>query len=210
MRVAGWKAWSITAGAIAGIAVFLSASAAPPRPQALQVATQELVLSLDQSQSKVHYAVDSTLHTVHGTFNLKSGTLRIDSATGKAAGEIIVYATSGDSENSSRDEKMHKVVLESQKYSEIVFRPTLIDGKLAIAGPSDVKLHGVFSLHGGDHDLVVPVHAEINGDHWKGTTKFQVPYIQWGLKDPSNFLLKVKPNVDIELELAGSLKTSRP
>jgi polyisoprenoid-binding protein YceI len=210
MRVTGWKAWSITAGAIAGIAVFLSASAAPPRRQAVQAAAQELVLSLDQSQSKVNYMVDSTLHTVHGTFNLKSGVLRIDPATGKAAGEIIVYATSGDSGNSSRDEKMHKTVLESAKYNEIVFRPTQVDGKLAVSGPCDVKLRGVFSLHGGDHDLVVPVHAEISGDHWRGTTTFEVPYIQWGLKDPSNFLLKVKPNVDIELELAGPLKTSRP
>ena len=210
MRVAGWKAWSITAGAIAGIAVFLSASAAPPRPQALQAPTPELVLSLDPSQSKVHYAVDSTLHTVHGTFNFKSGVVRIDPATGKAGGEIIVYATSGDSENSSRDEKMHKVVLESQKYSEIVFKPTLVDGKLAVFGPSDVKLRGFFSLHGSDHELVVPVHAEISGDHWQGSAKFQVPYIQWGLKDPSNFLLKVKPNVEIELELTGSLKNSRP
>jgi|SRR5208283_5670830 len=210
MRVTGWNAWSITAGAIAGIAVFLSASAAPPRPQALQAGTQELVLSLDQSQSKVHYAVDSTLHTVHGTFNLKSGILRIDPATGKAAGEIIVYATSGESGNSSRDEKMHKAVLESAKYSEIVFRPTLIDGKLALSGPSDVKVHGVFSLHGADHDLVVPVHAGIAGEHWTGSTKFQVPYIQWGLKDPSNFLLKVKPNVDVDLELAGSLQFTHP
>jgi polyisoprenoid-binding protein YceI len=209
MRVTGWKAWSITAGAIAGIAVFLSASAAPPR-QALQAPTQELLFSLDQSQSKVHYTVDSTLHTVHGTFNLKSGILRIDPATGKADGEIIVYATSGDSGNSSRDEKMHKAVLESAKYSEIVFKPTLMDGKPALSGTFDVKLHGVFSLHGGDHDLVVPVHAEITGDHWKGSAKFQVPYIQWGLKDPSNFLLKVKPNVDIDLELAGSLKSSQP
>jgi polyisoprenoid-binding protein YceI len=210
MRVTGWKAWSITAGAIAGIAVFLSASAAPPRQQALQAPTQELVLSLDQSQSKVHYTVDSTLHTVHGTFNLKSGILRIDPATGKADGEIIVYATSGDSGNSSRDGKMHKAVLESAKYSEIVFKPTLMDGKLALTGTSDVKLHGLFSLHGGDHDLVVPVHAEITGDHWNGSTKFQVPYVRWGLMDPSNFLLKVKPNVDIDLELAGSLKSSQP
>ena len=210
MRVTGWKAWSVTAGAIAGIAVFLSASAAPPRRQAVQTAAQELILSLDQSQSKVRYVVDSTLHTVHGTFNLKSGILRIDPATGKAAGEIIVYATSGDSGNSSRDEKMHKVVLESQKYSEVVFKPTLVDGRLALSGPFDVKLHGVFSLHGSDHDLVVPVHADITGDHWKGNTKFQVPYIQWGMKHPSNFLLKVKPNVDIELELAGSLKLSSP
>jgi hypothetical protein len=152
--------------------------------------------------------VDSTLHAVQGTFNLKSGILRID-ATGKASGEIIVYATSGDSNNSSRDEKMRKVVLESSKYAEIVFSPTLLEGKLALSGPSDVKLHGVLSLHGGDHDLIVPVRAEIAGDQWKGSTKFQVPYIQWGLKDPSNFLLKMKPNVEIELELAGSLKPSR-
>jgi polyisoprenoid-binding protein YceI len=209
MRVTGWKAWSITAGAIAGIAVFLSASAAPPR-QALEAPTQELLFSLDESQSKVHYTVDSTLHTVHGTFNLKSGILRIDPATGKADGEIIVYATSGDSGNSSRDGKMHKAVLESAKYSEIVFKPTLMDGKLALTGTSDVKLHGLFSLHGGDHDLVVPVHAEITGDHWNGSTKFQVPYVRWGLMNPSNFLLKVKPNVDIDLELAGSLKSSQP
>lgn len=209
MRITGWKAWGVTAGAIAGIAVFLSASASPPRPQALQTSTQELVFSLDQSQSKVHYMVDSTLHAVHGTFNLKSGILRIDPTTGKASGEIIVYATSGDSNNNSRDEKMHKVVLESSKYAEIVFRPTLLDGKLALSGPSDVRLHGVLSLHGGDHDLIVPVRAEIAGDQWTGSTKFQVPYIQWGLKDPSNFLLKVKPNVEIELELAGSLKPSR-
>jgi hypothetical protein len=209
MRITGWKAWSVTAGAIAGIAVFLSATAAPPRPQVLQTSTQELVFSLDQSQSKVHYMVDSTLHAVHGTFNLKSGILRIDPTTGRASGEIIVNATSGDSNNSSRDEKMHKVVLESSKYSEIVFSPTLLDGKLALSGPSDVKLHGMLSLHGGDHDLIVPVRAEIAGDQWKGSTKFQVPYIQWGLKDPSNFFLKVKPTVEIELELAGSLKPSR-
>lgn len=209
MRITGWKAWSVTAGAIAGIAVFLSATAAQPRPQVLQTSTQELVFSLDQSQSKVHYMVDSTLHAVHGTFNLKSGILRIDPTTGRASGEIIVNATSGDSNNSSRDEKMHKVVLESSKYSEIVFSPTLLDGKLALSGPSDVKLHGMLSLHGGDHDLIVPVRAEIAGDQWKGSTKFQVPYIQWGLKDPSNFFLKVKPTVEIELELAGSLKPSR-
>jgi|SRR6516165_10561111 len=209
MRITGWRPWGVTAGAIVGMAAFLSASAAPPRPQALQTSTQELGFSLDQSQSKVHYLVDSTLHAVHGTFNFKSGSLRIDPATGKASGEIIVYATSGDSNNSSRDEKMHKVVLESSKYSEIVFHPTLLDGKLALSGSSDVMLHGVLSLHGGDHDLTVPIRAEIAGNQWKGSARFQVPYIQWGLKDPSNFLLKVKPNVEIELELAGSWKPSR-
>jgi polyisoprenoid-binding protein YceI len=210
MPVSEWKAWSVNAGAIAGIAVFLSASAAPLHSQVTKPATEDVVLSLDQSQCKVYFTVDSTLHTVHGTFNLKNGFLRVDPATGKAAGEIVVSASSGDSGNGSRDAKMHNEVLESKQYPEVNFKPTQVEGKFALAGPSDVKLHGVFSLHGGTHELVVPVHAEISGDRWKGTSKFQVPYVQWGMKDPSSFLLKVKSNVEIELELAGPWKLSAP
>ncbi len=208
MRVTSWKTWISIVGAIAGIVVFLSASAAPPHSQALQPAVQELSFTLDPSQSKVHYSVDTTLHTVHGTFNLKNGAIRMDSGSGKASGEMVVYATSGDSGNSSRDEKMHKEVLESTKYPDVGFQPKQVDGKVALSGPSDVKIHGTLSLHGGEHDLMVPVHIEINGDRWKGIAKFQVPFIQWGLKDPSSFLLKVKPNVEIELELSGSCKLS--
>jgi polyisoprenoid-binding protein YceI len=205
MHISGWKSWTITAGAIAGIAVFLSASAAPPRRQAAQTAAQEVVLSLDPSQSKVHYSVDTTLHTVHGTFALKSGVVRFDPATGKASGEIVVYATSGDSGNSSRDEKMHKVVLESIKFPEVVFKPAQLEGHLALSGASDVKLRGGFSLHGSDHELSVPVHADLAANHWKATAKFAVPFVQWGLKDPSTFLLKVKPNVEVQLDFAGTL-----
>ena len=210
MRVSGWKSLGISAGALAGLAVFLSASAAPPKvrvEQATAAASSELSLTVDPGQSKVHWMVDSTLHTVHGTFALKSGTLHFDPETGRAAGEIVVLATSGDSGNSSRDERMHKVVLESAKFPDAVFRPTQVEGKVAASGNSDVKLRGVFLLHGGEHELTVPVHAEMSSGKWKGAAKFEVPYIQWGLKDPSNWLLKVKPAVQVELNLAGTWKS---
>jgi hypothetical protein len=48
----------------------------------------------------------------------------------------------------------------------------------------------------------------LTGDHWKGSAKFSVPYIQWGLKSPSTFLLKADPAVDVELELSGTLQKS--
>ena len=117
----------------------------------------------------------------------------------------IVFATSGESGNSSRDEKMHKEVLESGKYPEVVFRPSQVEGKVANSGSSDVKVHGTFVLHGGSHDITVPVHAELNGGSWKGSGKLDVPYIQWGLKNPSNFLLKVQPVVNVQLEITGAL-----
>lgn len=209
MRAKDWKSLGIGAGALAGLAVLLSASAAPPRmhvEQAATTASSELSLIVDPRQSTVHWTVDSTLHTVHGTFAVKSGALHFDPETGKASGEIVVFATSGESGNSSRDEKMHKVVLESAKFPDAAFRPTQVEGKLAASGNSDVQLHGVFLLHGSEHELTVPVHAVMSSGKWKGTAKFEVPYIRWGLKDPSNWLLKVKPAVQVELDLAGAWK----
>lgn len=168
-----------------------------------------LSLTLDPSQSKVHWTVDSSLHIVHGTFELKSGALHYDPKSGKASGEIVALASSGQSGNGSRDKRMHKEILETATYPEAVFRPAQVDGKVAPSGASDFKLSGILSIHGSDHDLTASVHAEITGDHWHGTGTFQVPYVKWGIKNPSNFLLKVNPVVDVELEMSGNVKSDK-
>jgi polyisoprenoid-binding protein YceI len=189
------------------LAVLLAATASPRAPQATQQATaNQLVFAIEPGQCKVHWVLDTTLHTVHGTFAVKRGELHIDPASSKATGEIVVDAASGASGNDSRDKKMHKEILESGRYTEIIFHPDRVDGKLPSQGPADLQVHGVFSLHGTDHEMTLPVHAEVTGNRWKGTGKFSVPYIQWGLKNPSNFLLKVNPEVQIELEMSGSLQ----
>ncbi len=204
----GWKA--TTAGAIAAFGgLLLLATASPPRLRSSQTSTSEIFLTVDPAQSKVHWTVDSSLHTVHGTFAVKGGSLHFDRDSGRASGEIVVYATSGESGNNSRDARMHKEILETAKYPDAVFKPTQIEGKVAPSGPSDSTVHGVFSIHGADHDLIAPVHAELTGDHWKGSAKFEVPYVKWGIKDPSNFLLKVKPVVNVELELSGDVKAPK-
>ena len=206
MKVWGVRRLGIRAVAILGLVVFLAA-ASLPQQQATPAAVSEVVLTLDPAQSKVHYSVDSTLHTVHGTFALKSGIVHFDPQTGKAGGEIIVYAPSGESGNGSRDKRMHREILETAKYPEAIFRPTQIEGRVGQSGPSDVKLGGVLSIHGTDHDVVAQVHAELKGDHWTGTGKFEVPYVKWGIKDPSNWLLKVNPVVEVELEMSGEIKS---
>ena len=204
------RRFSVRVAARASLFVFLAVCVArawtqTPQP-AVQTKPAEVTLNLDVAQSKLHWTLDSTLHTVHGTFNLKRGAVKFDPATGSASGEIVVYATSGDSGNDGRDKKMHDEILESARYPEVIFRPTKIEGKVSVPGTSEVQVQGKFLLHGSEHDLTVPVHAELTGDHWKGTAKFSVPYIQWGLKSPNTFLLKAAPVVDVELELSGTLQ----
>jgi polyisoprenoid-binding protein YceI len=109
----------------------------------------EIVLTFDPAQSKIHWTVDSSLHTVHGTFDLDSGTLHLDPQTGKAAGEIVVHAKTGQSGNDSRDARMHKEILQIAKYPDVVFRPTQLEGKLASSGSTDGKLHGLLVIHAG-------------------------------------------------------------
>ncbi len=193
--------------ALGGFAVLLSASAAHRPPQApASASTKEIVLTVDPSQSTVHYSVSSSLHTVHGTFTVKRGMLRLDAATGKAGGEIVVDAASGQSGSNSRDKKMHKEVLESGRFTDVVFRPDRVEGAVTAQHTSSAQLHGVCVLHGSEHELTVPVRAELSAENWKGTATFSVPYNDWGLKNPGNFLLKVDHTVEIEVDMAGSMQ----
>jgi len=166
----------------------------------------ELTLRLDPLRSKLQWMLGSTLHTIHGSFRLKRGAVKFDPASGSANGELVADATSGESGNESRDKKMHQEILESGRYTEVIFRPDRIKGKVLAQGSSSVEVHGTFLLHGSEHELSVPVKAELNGRSWKGSAKFSVPYVQWGLKSPNTFLLKADPAVEIELELSGTLE----
>jgi len=171
-------------------------------------AAKGMVLVVDPAQSHVHWMLRSTLHTVHGTFAVKSGRITLDPASGKAGGEIVVDALSGESGNEGRDKKMHKEIIESGKYRVIAFRPDHVEGAVPSQGAASAQVHGVFSLHGTDHDMTVPFKADLTAEHWKGAAKFTVPYIAWGLKSPSNFFLKADPTVEVELDLAGKVEMS--
>ncbi|MGB6599310.1 MAG: YceI family protein [Candidatus Acidiferrum sp.] len=191
--------------ALAFVTAHMWAQSAQPAIQA-QANPGDVTLRLDPAQSKLNWTLGTTLHTVHGTFNLKRGLLKFDPASGKASGEFVADAASGQSGNDSRDKKMHDEILESGRFGEVIFRPNRIEGKVLAQGASSVQLHGTFLLHGSEHELAVPVQAELNGNRWKGSAKFSVPYIQWGLKSPNTFLLKADPAVEIELELSGTLQ----
>jgi polyisoprenoid-binding protein YceI len=167
---------------------------------------QDVVVDFDPATTKVDFTLGATLHTVHGLFKLKSGEVHFDPATGKAGGVVILDATSGNTDNSSRDKKMHGEILESAKFPEITFSPTQISGPAAdmLAGKSaHLQVAGVFHLHGQDHAMTIPVAVAPSrggqGGQFQASTKFDVPFIAWGLKNPSTFILRVSDTVNVEI-----------
>lgn len=170
---------------------------------------QGLVLQCDPSQTAANFALGDVLHSVKGSFALKRGEIRFDPASKAIGGEIVFDATSGQSGNQVRDRKMHKDVLESARYSEIGFKPDRVDGNVAATGTSTVQVHGMFRIHGAEHEITVPAEVSLSADHWTVTTHFTMPYAQWGMKNPSLLFLRVGDSVEIAFHAAGGVAAAR-
>jgi polyisoprenoid-binding protein YceI len=165
--------------------------------------TAGVVLEFVPAKTTVTFTLGDTLHTVHGGFDLKRGRVNYNASTGEVSGEIVLDATSGHSGNSMRDKKMHKEILESAQYPDIIFRPDRVEGKVLPEGTSKVQVHGIFTIHGADHEMTVPVQVEMAPDHWTATAHFVVPYTKWGIKNPSTFILRVSESVEIDVHASG-------
>lgn len=166
----------------------------------------EGVLRLDAEATTIAFTLGATLHTVEGSFDLVRGEIRFDPATGEAGGSVVVDVTSGDTGKKGRDEDMHQKVLESSEYPRAVFTPESFDGEIAPDGTSSITLEGTLTLHGSEHPVTLPTEVSVDGDRVEATGGFRVPYVEWGMKDPSKFLLRVDKHVDVTVDVVGRLE----
>jgi polyisoprenoid-binding protein YceI len=174
--------------------------------QLAQAQDRGMKVVLDPAQTEIRWKL-SGLHTVHGTFKLKSGEFLFNPKTGLAEGEILVDATTGESGNPARDKRMQEEVLESNRYPAIFYHPTEIKGPFkAGEGTQNLTGEGAFNIHGADHPLELPLKVQISADTVTATTRFTVPYVEWGMKNPSKFLLRVGKQVEIEVTAKGAIK----
>jgi len=186
------------------LGLLLTLGAAGPLP----AAPAELVL--DPAATTIRFDVDSTLHRVHGTARLERGELAFDPAGGPASGRIVIDATSLETGNGLRDGTLHEDVLESQRFPRMTFVPERVEVLRIEGREADVRLLGRIDIHGSQHPLDIPGRVSAHGEKIEVKARFEVPFVEWGMQDPSNFLLSVDPVVNVEVEGVGRVSPPLP
>jgi polyisoprenoid-binding protein YceI len=166
---------------------------------------QDMTLELDPANTKVDFTLPDVLHTVHGTFALKSGIIHFNPSSGSASGLVLVDVKSGQSGNTTRDRKMHKDILQSEQYPDATFTPAKMSGPFSPQGSSEIQVDGTFRIHGSDHPTTLVIQLQISGSTADFKTQMVLPYVQWGMKNPSTFVLRVSDKVNLDIAASGHL-----
>lgn len=163
---------------------------------------QTFVVNPDSSQVKM--TLNTTHEIVNGVFHVQSGSVEFDRDTPNLSGSIVV-AANGNTGNGSRDRKMNKDILKVKQYATVSFAPKSYAGTLAPTGDSTIQVTGVFTLLGTPHEITVPMQIHLDNSSARAKAHFVVPYVQWGLKNPSFLIWKAENDVAIDLNLVGTV-----
>jgi hypothetical protein len=164
---------------------------------------QTFVINPDASEVKM--TLKTTHELVSGTFHIQSGSIEFDRSTPKMSGSVIVLSGSGKTGNDSRDKKMNKDILQVEQHTTVSFEPRTYTGTIAPSGDSTIQVTGIFTLLGTPHEITVPMLVHLDGTTAAAKAHFVVPYVQWGLKNPSFLIWKADNDVAIDLFLNGKV-----
>ena len=171
----------------------------------LQQLLERLGVVLDPQRTEIRWVLRGFPDTVHGTFRLLDGTLRFDRASGVFDGICLVDARSGQSGNASRDRTMHEEILDSATYPVVSFRPLRLESPYPASGEGEVRIAGILTLRGVEHPVTVTARISTAGDVLTADTHLTIPYVAWGLKDPSVFIFRAAKSVEVDIHVVGTL-----
>lgn len=163
-------------------------------------------LEVAPRSAEVTFFLEATGHDVNGKFEVGECRVTFDDESGRASGLITLRAPSATTFHEKRDKTMHRKVLKSEAHPLVTFRPARFEGSLPESGSGEVTLLGEVTLVGGTHPLALPARVERTpgGIHFE--TKFDVPYVEWGLKNPSVIFLRVSKVVQVSVAGDGTLR----
>ncbi len=103
------------------------------------------------------------------------------------------------------NKELREIVLEPQKYPEIVFTSTDVKGKSLGGSQYELKIGGNLTLHGVTKRIVIPTRITISGKELRAVGKFSIDRGDFDVKATSAFhgLVRVRKKVEFEFNIVG-------
>jgi hypothetical protein len=57
----------------------------------------------------------------------------------------------------------------------------------------------MFTIHGAEHEITLPVEVVAADGQFTASTHFFIPYVKWGMKNPSTLFLRVSDKVELTI-----------
>lgn len=162
-----------------------------------------LPAKLDDSNTKIEFAVDSTWHMVHGDTSKIEGEAALhDRANFKAVvAEIRLPVKAFNTKRESRDERMREV-MDAPEFPYVTFRINeLLEAcnpdKLELNQECDVTIDGSITIRDVTKKQKVKARALRSARGYEIKGNMSLNWLEYGVEDPSILVAKVDPMVNI-------------
>jgi len=110
-----------------------------------------------------------------------------------------------DAQKQIINKELREIVLEPEKYPEIVFKSNEVTGKANGSGGYDAKIGGDLTLHGVRRHIVIPAQVTLNGSDLRAVGTFTIDRSDFNVKATSAFhgLVRVRKTVKFTFDIVG-------
>jgi polyisoprenoid-binding protein YceI len=156
-------------------------------------------------KSDLHFELPTTLHLVRGKVPEWTGEVEVDPGQpGVLRARIAIKAVSIVTSSKGRDANMHRKVLESTAFPEIVFQAATYKGDLGELSPGrsfTTEITGDLTIHGVTLPVQTSIECEILADHAIIVGAVPLHWKDFRLRDMSNLFNKVRDPLTVIFRL---------
>ncbi|OGV61966.1 MAG: hypothetical protein A3K18_06475 [Lentisphaerae bacterium RIFOXYA12_64_32] len=162
------------------------------------------------SESKIQFLADSTLHSFSGVAKEFTGFAEaaVENLEATAKGRLQVTVKSLTTDHAKRDSFMMEDLAEPN-YPAIVFALTGV--KVVSSSPdqrtAEMELAGTLDLHGKSKLISIPVHVELRDGKLCIAGRTDLSLADFAIVPHSFLFLKVKDKVTVEFEVVAAPRT---
>jgi len=125
--------------------------------------------------------------------------------TAKAASLVETRDVFTEPQKQIINKELREIVLEPDKYPDIVFKSTSVTGKATGADVYALQIDGNLTLHGVTRPITIPTEVTLTGNDMRARGKFSIDRDDFGVKATSAFhgMVRVRNNIDFTFDIVG-------